>query len=392
MSIQIANKYDPTQPYHTYYNIDMVNNDTTGTKQLPILRFDEIRNSPYLNSPENYFLSVVRFSIQTPTLPIFVPQAQLGQPDPDKLIYTFSMSFNVGPNTLTYQQNIEYQSFDLSQKVANPPLTVQDLSTQYYYILSYQQWTKMVNDALTACYNGLQALVLGAGGVMPTPNPPFFEFDPQNLLYILNADEAGYSASLVNPIKLFCNSPCQTLFSSFQFLKFGDTGVSQGKNYQFQIYNINDTNQLILPTYTALQMYQEGSTAGLLNPVQSIVFSTSLLPVVPENISVPKVWNADSNLFNVGNNANISPILTDFQVPFSPGNTYKPTIDYQPSGEYRLVDLYSNSPLSALELSVYWKDNFGNLHPFYLGAGCSANMKIMFRRKDFNATSLFKSI
>jgi len=249
----------------------------------------------------------------------------------------------------------------------------------------------MLNQALLSCYNGLNALVVGAGGVLPTTNAPFFEFDPQGLLFILDADENGYARTLANPIKIFCNSPLQTLLSSFQYTRLGNgPSIVNGKNFQFQIYNINDTNVLTLPTYNALQMYQEGSTAALLNPIQAIVFTTSLIPVVPENVSVPKVFGADSTLLSTGNNSNIASILTDFQVPFSPDNRYNPDITYSPAGEYRMIDLYSNSPLSSLDLQVSWKDNFGNLHPFLLGSGCSANMKLMFRRKDFNTSSLFR--
>ena len=32
---------------------------------------------------------------------------------------------------------------------------------------------------------------------------------------------------------------------------------------------------------------------------------------------------------------------------------------------------------------MYWKDVFGNLNPFYLQRGCSARVKLMFRRKQF---------
>ena len=43
---------------------------------------------------------------------------------------------------------------------------------------------------------------------------------------------------------------------------------------------------------------------------------------------------------------------------------------YNPAAEYRLI-------------VVYWKDTFGNIHPFELQPSCSANVKLMFRRKDF---------
>lgn len=391
MSVQIASKYDATQPYHVYYTLDLINNDTTGTRPFPPLLFNEIRNSPYLSAPENYFMSVVRFSVQTPTLPVFLPQVQLNQPDPNKLNYSFTMSFVVGGNTIEVQTFVNYINYNLDQPSPNPPLDFQDLTSAYYYVYSYQQWAEMLNAALQSCFNSLNAAVIAAGGVLPTPNAPFLEFDPTGLVFILNADEVGYARTLANPIKLFCNSPLQTLVSSFQFTRFGNgPTIINGKNYQFLIYNNNDTNQLILPTYTALQMYQEGSTAALMNPIQSIVFSTSLVPVVQENVSVPKVWGSDTGLFNTGNNSNIASILTDFQVPFAPDNRYQPDIVYSPAGEYRLIDLFGVSPLSSLDLQISWKDQFGNLHPLYLGAGCSANLKLMFRRKDFNTQSLFR--
>ncbi|MFM7986978.1 MAG: phage major capsid domain-containing protein, partial [Candidatus Fonsibacter sp.] len=38
--------------------------------------------------------------------------------------------------------------------------------------------------------------------------------------------------------------------------------------------------------------------------------------------------------------------------------------------------------LNRVDIVVYWKDTFGNIHPFELHPGCSANVKLMFRRKD----------
>jgi hypothetical protein len=392
MSIQLASKYDATQPYHIYYDLDLINNDTTGLNPPVELRFNEIRNSPFLMSPENYFMSVVRFSLQTPTLPVFIPQVQLGQSDPNKLIYSITMSYNYLGTVYEFRQFINYVPTDLSLPLPNPPLDFQDLTSDYYFVFTYQHWALMLNNTLTACYNGLNALVVGAGGALPSPNAPFFEFDPQALIFILDADELGYDRGLANPIKIFVNTPLYTLFSSFQFTKYGFNNITNGKNYQFDIYNVNNTNVLNLPTYNALQMYQEGSTIALLNPIQSLVFTTAMLPVIPSLTSVPKVFNAPSGLFNVGNNSNLTPVLTDFQVPISATNTYRPSVEYTPSSEYRLADLYGTSPLSALEMSVFWKDVYGGLHPFFLGAGCSANIKIMFRRKDFNTTMLHKTI
>lgn len=384
MSIQLKSKLSFGQPYHIYYDLDLINNDTTGQNPPQILRFTEIRNSPYLMSPENYFVSVARFSIQTPSLPVWIPQAQIGQANPNLLIYSFTLKYK----TYEYQQYVNFVPTDLSQPTPAPPITFQDLETAYYFVYTYQQAISMFNTALASAVSGLNALVVAGGDVLPSTNAPFFEFDPNALLFILDADEAGYANTLANPIQLFCNAPCFTLFSTFQAIYYGYANIVNGKNFQFVIKNINGTNELTLPTYTALQMYQEESTSALWCPIQSLVFTTALLPVSPELIGVPKVFNSDSNLFNTGNNANISNILTDFIVPFEPNNTYKPNIVYTPNGEYRLMDLNGASPLSALEMSVFWKDVFGTLHPFYLNSGCSASIKLMFRRKDFNNVNL----
>ncbi len=50
-------------------------------------------------------------------------------------------------------------------------------------------------------------------------------------------------------------------------------------------------------------------------------------------------------------------------------------------------DMRSSMNLNRIDLIVYWKDTFGNIHPFELRPGCSANVKILFRRKDFNTNN-----
>ena len=55
---------------HIYYNITLTNNDTSDTHFPPPISFTETRNSPFINCPEDYFMSVVRFAMDTPTLPV----------------------------------------------------------------------------------------------------------------------------------------------------------------------------------------------------------------------------------------------------------------------------------------------------------------------------------
>jgi hypothetical protein len=134
-------------------------------------------------------------------------------------------------------------------------------------------------------------------------------------------------------------------------------------------------------------MYQEGSSSALMNPIESIVFTTTL-PIVTENIGIPIVYNSTTTT-NSGGNPNSSPILSDFQVPFSALNNYRPTIEYSPTSEYRLVDMFGSGALNNIQLNVYWKDKFANLRPIMLSAGCGASVKLMFRRKDYFSAKLY---
>jgi hypothetical protein len=126
-----------------------------------------------------------------------------------------------------------------------------------------------------------------------------------------------------------------------------------------------------------------------MNPVQSIVFTSTILPVVMESVGTPLILNGtSSSQISIGSTANVFPVVTDFIVPFSATNGYVPDVSYVPSGEYRLVDLYGESPANQVDIQVYWKDQYGLLHPFYLGSGCSGSLKLMFRRKDYNDVSI----
>ena len=53
---------------------------------------------------------------------------------------------------------------------------------------------------------------------------------------------------------------------------------------------------------------------------------------------------------------NISSILSDFEIPITATNQYRPEINYSPPGEYRLIDLYNNSDLYKIDLNVFWND------------------------------------
>jgi hypothetical protein len=376
-------------PYHIYLDLNCINNDQSGKASPPNLVFNEVRNSPILMNPSDYFLSVVRFTIQTPSLPMFVPVIKTGQSNPNLTVYKVGMSFEYSGTTYTQSTSVIFVPENLNEPVPDAPTTSQDFSTTYYYINSINSFVQMVNVALASCLSSLNTTVTGAGGTLPSTVPPFLELDPFTNTCILNADEVGFNDDDAPTayVKIFFNTALYNLFGSFQ-AEFNGFNQTNDFNYRLRVYDdyaMNIFNVSTSPLLNYLQMYQGYATLNAMcNPVQSLVFSTGLIPVNPSLISAPLVFAGDGNVNSSANNDNIQPVLTDFEVPVDANDTYKPFIHYVPTAEYRLKDLLGNNPLSAVQMSVFFKTQFGNLVPFKLSAGCSANLKLLFRRKEFD--------
>ena len=421
------------EPYHIYYDLNILNNDTTGTQRPPFLQFTEIRNSPYLTNPNDYFCSVVRFSVETPTLPIIIPQVKLGGTtagSENDTIYSVTLSHPTLLNpatTPTLQQFVQFipQSslalFPPPTPSVATPISASALFNEYYYTFTYKPFIDMINNAIRAAWvaaftvPAFAAAMATAAPVYTNAQPPYLYWDEElNIATWVAAQElfetpsgnnptpAILAALGVSPIQIYFNAPLFNLFSSFEAVQngYGAFGggvvpTTFGRNWKMSFPNTVSFNPFtitpagavqVLPLingHSCLRVEQEYPTTALWNPVQSIVFTTSLLPIAPSIVSTPVLFGAGSTFTTGGNNSGIANILTDLEVSLEKGWQYKPSINYVPTAEYRLFDLNGNAPLSAIEISVNWKDTFGTVHQFRLASGSNASLKLMFRRKDF---------
>ena len=189
--------------------------------------------------------------------------------------------------------------------------------------------------------------------------------------------------------ELFAGLPCRYVSSSGSLnyrLNVIDRYFNKVKQESYYYPSGSTTPSTI--TRIVILLNQELTSIALWNPVASIVFASSLLPIVPTQTSAPKdIGNQSNNLISGGNNSNLLPILSDFSIAVDSNNQYRPMVEYNPGAEYRLIDMNSTTNLNRLDIIVYWKDRFGGLHPFQLQPGCAASVKIMFRRKDFSVVS-----
>ncbi len=183
------------EPTHVYLDLDVVNNDYTAAV-APQLRFEEVRNTPFLEGDSSeYFCSVVRFSVQTAnTLPVFIPRIQTGQDNPLATIYRIVLcDYQPGDVTpsMTGEQFVSFEPDDLTVPVPAPPLVKQDMSSTYYHIYNYQHFIRMVNYALSQASRKLRQTYSGNGPYYFTPNIGIYlDWDTSTNRAVLNVDKA----------------------------------------------------------------------------------------------------------------------------------------------------------------------------------------------------------
>lgn len=386
-------------PENIFYDLTVSNFQSSVQNPNPFY-FNESRSQPYLMNPQDYFLSIIRFTVDTGTLPCFIPSIQPNQGDPNLTIYSVSLSW-LDPTTNIYyteQEYIQYQPQDLSIDVPAPPSQtangLQLNETGYYNVYSYQWLCYLVFVAFQAC---AAKLALSTAG---SPNPPDLSYSP--IIYwdsssqkaVISANAAVYDlneqfyAPTAAAVNVYFNTPMYGLFSSFPARYLG-AGSLLGADYRILIVDIGGTNnQVIIPPqpavpggieYNAILVYQETSTCASITPILAIVFCSNTLPVEANIISTPLVYNNNQLLIFAGNNAATANIITDL---VSDSGVYTPNLVYQPQSEYRRINLYGNSPLSNLDLSVFYRLRNGSLIPFRLQSGGSITMKILFQKKS----------
>lgn len=369
-------KYDmnlDTSPTHVYMDISILNNNQ-GSLPPVQLRFSDTRPKAVIDDPQEWYMSVIRFHIDTISLPCMIPQIKTGQPDINKTIYSFTLKYK----TYIYQQYVIFAPQDATSKVPTST-SFQDNSTGYYFIYSNSYFIRLCNNALLEAYKGLSALVVGAGDTLPSAYEPWLAYDPTSSEIIMNCDKAGYDLQFVeNPIEIYFNTPCYNLFSSFEFTTktYNDPN---GLNFQLNVFNNLDTNTMDLTNYTAIQCYQEYPSTSTWSCVQSIILTSSNLPINPSIQASPQVFNSTTSMQINTQNVNV-PVISDFEVALNTGKEYKPSINYAPY-TYRLIDMYGHNAINQINIEAYWKDIYNNQYPLMLNSNTNANIKILFRKK-----------
>jgi hypothetical protein len=273
-----------------------------------------------------------------------------------------------------------------------------------------------------------------------TAQPPQMTYDGNSQKFTLDFDSDGYGARLLAftpdaaqgglftppEFKLFFNTNMYNLFANFDFLYWNTrspalgpyAGIPAPSGYVYEILVPNkyysDVSDYRLSPYSGTpplgfvptgtgnpasnpvsvlneqKVYwtvtqETQSTDTLWSPISSIVFSSALMPVNPEENSAP----VNIGQGNIGNSqatakAAFTRVITDLALGMERGAaSWKGFIYYVPSAQYRLSDfLASHQPLSGVDVQVFWRHRLNNqLYPISMTNLSSVSFKMMFKKK-----------
>ena len=311
---------------HIYYNA-RINAELESRKQAT---FSVSRVQPILSKPNDYELAVIRFSLPSTSIPLFVFEDN-----------KYSLSLKIGTN--------EYTNF-LSWV---PNSAVYD--TKYIFIV--QDLIDFMNTSLAQAFTDLNA-----ANTITSTKPPFMSFSSVTNLMTLNVPQSY----LTDGITIYSNEELYLKINTFQ--DFYYESPSQGQlNYRIVIQDLFDN----VATYNATNYFtstQQYATINALRDLRSIQFLTSQIPVNRE------LEGAQTNI--------TSNTLTDFE-PIQE-NTFLGAglLQFYPQGPLRYIDLLSKHELHTIDLTINWVSKTGIVYPYYLQGEQSATIKLMFRKKE----------
>lgn len=324
-----------------YLDLLLSNTLQTDSNHRVAVSFMQNQSLPIIKSTTGYHLSIIRFALNTETLPIFIPAMQSRN--------TTTYSITMECNGKQFQQYMEFEPQNLSP--SDPD--------EYYYVYNYQFLMYLVNQCFISCLAGLKTVTSTPTNVSPT-----ISFDSTSEKCAVNFDSNYYGYNETNKISIYMNYAMFALFASLPASIINRNSLGM----DYQLNNKISQNRNVLE--------QDFGTVSLWNPVSSVIFTSNLIPVYQSQTPPIQIFT-NGKLLNNSSTSNSLSILTDFI-----GNdlTFVPYIQFAPA-VYRYISLKPSQEIKNIDLHVYWQNkNNGVLKPLYMGVNGSASVKLLFSR------------
>lgn len=343
-------------------------------------------SQPILYNPQDYLLAMIRFQISGINIPIMIPRIK---PFPNTNVNEtiYSVTLQIGNNIS--QAPVIFNRTDFTSPIpAAPTANNPNVEyTPYYFIYEYTDFLEMINQALRTAFAGL-------AGKPANSEAPYFIYNPsiqrisliaQQAFYDLQVNYGQFTPPPANPILVYINTPLFRYLDGIPIIDRG-TNTPDGRDIQFNIRNLNDSNWYITPgpllpnnpnyidEAIYLEMTQEYDALSDWNCLQTVQLESSTLPINKEVVPSIKS-NNQGEITSLG-------ILADFIPLVVKGPEFRTDISYVANGSFRYIDLIGSSPINKADLTFYWVDDVGEQRLIYTPPYKLATAKMMFIRKD----------
>lgn len=362
-----------------YCNVNVRNNENNFQQ----LEYQEIRKAPFITQDvEKYDMAITRFSLDTNTIPLWIPHIQLDKTrnptaDPDQTIYTISIT-NATTDAVEWQEDIIWTPQNTGQNT--PPTLVSQTTTQYrpptitpyYYMNTIDHFVDLFNTTLSnASTSSVPTLTFDAnigkfslwageeyeeGGASQIYN--FYLNEPlYGLLYSFQAEQVN-----LNNATLHAKIPFKNLNTNL----YEDDGSG---NYEVAGFRFSPTGDFLI------KMTQERGSLASFQVFRGVAFTTSM-PIYYENTGATEPFGLSSNLITSSSDATSS-IMCDQDCEIQDTQAVNQSIlQYQPNFLH-WITMAKARQLDTIQFRVFWKDTYGNLNPVFLRHG-SISLKMIF--------------
>lgn len=156
------------------------------------------------------------------------------------------------------------------------------------------------------------------------------------------------------------------------------------ENIDIDSYKLMFRNHAGFETFEIVQDY---SAVDIQTPTSSLVFISSSLPIIASQISKPNLFYNDQLISNFDNSDDSNKIINDLEVN---QQSYKPNLLYNPTAEYRYIEMLGDAPLNYIDINIMIKLKNGSLIPFYLSSFASMALKILFKKRKITLNMSYK--
>lgn len=350
-----------TKRDNIYLNVVIQPNAANGVNNT-IAKYDETLTNPILSCPQDYSMSVIRFSLPIDQIPLFSFPMDVDNINPNVSYCEIGIRIGI----VNYMYPLVYiPRNSLSQPVStefNPPYFTNEQSiSPYFDMFSINHMITMINTALAAAYT-----ISGLVG-----SPPYYLWDPASELITLFIP----NSMMVSGNQVVINKYMKDYLSAFEYYQDNNTINAP------LFYHVNNPKNLVVGGFHP--HIQEYVAIALWMDLRKVILVSRTLPICSE-ILPDQITTQTTQLPIFSGISSTLPVVSDFVLSYDQFNQISSVIVYNPSSQYRYVDLVGTTPINKIDLQFLWMDRFGNKRPIYISPTNEISVKIAFIRKDFN--------